>query len=133
MSVPTLIVKGDEDDPCLEPALMIKRTSATAACCYFPIRTRHQSVGARPSGWEAANRWSVGLPKLDNTPGKSLRAPPKKAPTSSVIVGAVECPRLCKNPLDRGQARARRRHARLVTLSLSGSGVRTMKAASRAC
>jgi pimeloyl-ACP methyl ester carboxylesterase len=36
MSVPTLIVTGDEDEPCLEPALMMKRTIATAGLAVIP-------------------------------------------------------------------------------------------------
>jgi pimeloyl-ACP methyl ester carboxylesterase len=40
MSVPTLIVAGDEDDPCLEPGLMMKRTIATAGLTVIP-RTGH--------------------------------------------------------------------------------------------
>jgi pimeloyl-ACP methyl ester carboxylesterase len=36
MSVPTLIVTGDEDDPCLEPGLMMKRTIATAGLAVIP-------------------------------------------------------------------------------------------------
>jgi pimeloyl-ACP methyl ester carboxylesterase len=36
MSVPTLIVAGDEDDPCLEPGLMMKRTVATAGLHVIP-------------------------------------------------------------------------------------------------
>jgi pimeloyl-ACP methyl ester carboxylesterase len=40
MSVPTLIVTGDEDDPCLEPGLMMKRTIATAGLAVIP-RTGH--------------------------------------------------------------------------------------------
>lgn len=36
MSVPTLIVAGDEDDPCLEPGLMMKRTIATAGFAVIP-------------------------------------------------------------------------------------------------
>ena len=40
MSLPTLIVTGDEDDPCLEPALMMKRTIATAGLAVIP-RTGH--------------------------------------------------------------------------------------------
>jgi pimeloyl-ACP methyl ester carboxylesterase len=30
LEVPTLIVTGDEDDPCLEPAILMKRTIPTA-------------------------------------------------------------------------------------------------------
>ncbi|HVL35159.1 MAG TPA: alpha/beta hydrolase [Burkholderiales bacterium] len=34
--VPTLIVTGDEDDPCLEPALLMKRTIPTAGLAVMP-------------------------------------------------------------------------------------------------
>ena len=40
MTVPTLIISGDEDDPCLEPALMMKRTIPSAALVVLP-RTGH--------------------------------------------------------------------------------------------
>jgi pimeloyl-ACP methyl ester carboxylesterase len=36
MSVPTLIMAGDEDEPCLESALMMKRTIATAGLAVIP-------------------------------------------------------------------------------------------------
>ena len=36
MEVPTLILSGDEDEPCLEPALFMKRTIPTAALITFP-------------------------------------------------------------------------------------------------
>jgi pimeloyl-ACP methyl ester carboxylesterase len=36
MSVPTLIMAGDEDEPCLEPALMMKRTISTAGLAVIP-------------------------------------------------------------------------------------------------
>ena len=36
ISVPTLIVTGDEDDPCLEPALLMKRNIATAGLAVLP-------------------------------------------------------------------------------------------------
>ena len=36
ISVPTLIMTGDEDDPCLEPGLLMKRTIPTAALVVFP-------------------------------------------------------------------------------------------------
>jgi pimeloyl-ACP methyl ester carboxylesterase len=36
MTVPSLIMMGDEDDPCLEPGLMIKRTIATAGLAVLP-------------------------------------------------------------------------------------------------
>jgi pimeloyl-ACP methyl ester carboxylesterase len=36
LTVPTLIVTGDEDDPCLEPALYMKRTIPTAGLLIIP-------------------------------------------------------------------------------------------------
>jgi pimeloyl-ACP methyl ester carboxylesterase len=36
LTVPTLIVTGDEDDPCLEPALLMKRSISTSALAVIP-------------------------------------------------------------------------------------------------
>lgn len=36
MAVPTLIVTGDEDDPCLEPALLMKRSIPTSGLVVLP-------------------------------------------------------------------------------------------------
>jgi pimeloyl-ACP methyl ester carboxylesterase len=36
LTVPTLIMTGDEDDPCLEPGLLMKRTIPTAALVVLP-------------------------------------------------------------------------------------------------
>ena len=36
LDVPTLVMTGDEDDPCLEPALYMKRTIPTAALVVLP-------------------------------------------------------------------------------------------------
>jgi pimeloyl-ACP methyl ester carboxylesterase len=36
IEVPTLIITGDEDDPCLEPALLMKRSIATSALVVLP-------------------------------------------------------------------------------------------------
>jgi pimeloyl-ACP methyl ester carboxylesterase len=36
LEVPTLIATGDEDEPCLEPSLLMKRTIPTAALVVFP-------------------------------------------------------------------------------------------------
>ncbi len=36
LDVPTLVMTGDEDDPCLEPGLLMKRTIPTAALIVFP-------------------------------------------------------------------------------------------------
>ena len=36
MAVPTLLLVGDEDDPCIEPMLFIKRCVATSGLAFFP-------------------------------------------------------------------------------------------------
>jgi pimeloyl-ACP methyl ester carboxylesterase len=36
MDVPTLVIVGDEDDPCLEPALFLKRTIPRAGILALP-------------------------------------------------------------------------------------------------
>jgi pimeloyl-ACP methyl ester carboxylesterase len=36
IEVPTLILTGDEDDPCLEPALLMKRSIRTAGLAVMP-------------------------------------------------------------------------------------------------
>jgi len=40
LAVPTLLVTGDTDEPCLEPDLMLKRTIPSAALAVMP-RTGH--------------------------------------------------------------------------------------------
>jgi pimeloyl-ACP methyl ester carboxylesterase len=37
INVPVLVVTGDEDDPCLEPALLMKRSIATAGLVVLPF------------------------------------------------------------------------------------------------
>ena len=36
ISLPTLVITGDEDDPCLEPALLMKRSIRTSALVVLP-------------------------------------------------------------------------------------------------
>ena len=36
LQVPTLVISGDEDEPCLEPALFMKRTIPTAGLVVLP-------------------------------------------------------------------------------------------------
>lgn len=36
MTVPTLLLAGDEDDPCIEPMLFIKKCVATSGLAFFP-------------------------------------------------------------------------------------------------
>jgi pimeloyl-ACP methyl ester carboxylesterase len=36
LKVPTMVIAGDEDEPCLEPGLFLKRTLPDAALCVMP-------------------------------------------------------------------------------------------------
>lgn len=57
LDVPTLIVAGDEDEPCLAPALMMKRAIATAGLAVIP-KSGHALNLEEP---EAFNRMAYGL------------------------------------------------------------------------
>jgi pimeloyl-ACP methyl ester carboxylesterase len=57
LEVPTLIVAGDEDEPCLEPGLMMKRTIATAGFTVVP-RSGHALNLEEP---DAFNRMAYDL------------------------------------------------------------------------
>ena len=53
IGVPALIVTGDEDDPCLEPALLMKRIIATAGLVVLP-RAGHTSNIEDPDAFNRA-------------------------------------------------------------------------------
>ena len=53
LDVPTLIATGDEDDPCLEPALLLKRTIRSAALVVLP-NTGHALNLEEPDLFNAA-------------------------------------------------------------------------------
>lgn len=53
LSVPTLIVTGDEDEPCLEPALLMKRSIASAGLIVLP-RCGHTLNLEEPAVFNAA-------------------------------------------------------------------------------
>ena len=53
MTVPTLIVVGDEDEPCLEPALFMKRTIRSSGLVTLP-RTGHTLNLEEPAAFNAA-------------------------------------------------------------------------------
>lgn len=53
LAVPTLIVTGDEDEPCLEPDLFLKRTIPTAGLWVVP-RTGHTVNLEEPDAFNAA-------------------------------------------------------------------------------
>ena len=72
MTVPTLIMTGDEDDPCLEASLMMKRTIPSAALAVLP-RTGHGLNLEEPASFNAhlddffhqveAGRWTLRDPR----------------------------------------------------------------------
>jgi pimeloyl-ACP methyl ester carboxylesterase len=72
MTVPALIMTGDEDDPCLEASLMMKRTIPSAALAVLP-RTGHALNLEEPASFNAllagffhqveAGRWSLRDPR----------------------------------------------------------------------
>lgn len=53
MTVPTLIMTGDEDEPCLEPCLMMKRTIPSAALVVLP-KSGHAINIEEPAAFNAA-------------------------------------------------------------------------------
>jgi pimeloyl-ACP methyl ester carboxylesterase len=66
--VPTLIVVGDEDEPCLEPALFLKRTIPSSGLLVLP-QSGHTINLEEPAAFNAAvlgffqaveaDRWAV--------------------------------------------------------------------------
>jgi pimeloyl-ACP methyl ester carboxylesterase len=53
LRVPTLIVTGDEDEPCLDPGLLMKRTIPSAALVVLP-RSGHTINLEEPDLFNAA-------------------------------------------------------------------------------
>lgn len=82
MDIPTLIMVGDEDEPCIAPGLFLKKTIATSGICIFP-KTGHTMNLEEPELFNAmlqhffaqveARRW------LPRDP-RSLGAHPAKTP-----------------------------------------------------
>jgi pimeloyl-ACP methyl ester carboxylesterase len=77
MKVPALVVTGDEDDPCLEPALMMKRTLPTAGLVVIP-RSGHTVNIEEP---EEFNRITHGFISAVET-GRWGPRDPRSAPGS---------------------------------------------------
>jgi pimeloyl-ACP methyl ester carboxylesterase len=83
MTVPVLIITGDEDEPCLEPDLMLKRTIPSSALAVLP-RTGHACNLEEPAlfnllvggflamvdagRWTPRNPRSVGKPPAEGSP-----------------------------------------------------------------
>src|SRR5207247_11093043 len=42
MTIPTLIIVGDSDDPCIEPNVFLKRTIPSSQLCVFPNSGRSE-------------------------------------------------------------------------------------------
>jgi len=71
LSVPTLIITGDEDEPCLEPGLFLKRTIPGAGLVVIP-RSGHTINSEEPAAFNRAlgdflsavdiDRWSLAVP-----------------------------------------------------------------------
>jgi pimeloyl-ACP methyl ester carboxylesterase len=88
MTTPVLLIVGDEDEGCLEPALMLKRTIATAALLVLP-RTGHTANLEEPERFTRAvaefiavvdaGRWSARDPRslAKSTTGMDESGPPR--------------------------------------------------------
>jgi len=80
IDIPTLILTGDEDDPCLEPALLMKRSIATSGLVVLPY-SGHTINIEEP---DAFNRAVLEfLARVDE--GRSTRRDPRSA--ASGILG----------------------------------------------
>ena len=87
LTVPTLIVTGDEDDPCLEPAIFMKRKIPSAGLLVIP-KSGHTINLEEP---EAFNRAVLDFLTLVDSGRWSLRNPASQ--TGSSVLPAGESPR----------------------------------------
>ena len=70
ITAPTLVMTGDEDRPCLEPALLMKRTIMSAALVVMPntghtINLEEHSIGYVITGYRRpvfSIRWTPSTP-----------------------------------------------------------------------
>jgi pimeloyl-ACP methyl ester carboxylesterase len=72
MNVPVLIVAGDEDEPCLEPSIYLKRTIPSAGLAFLP-RTGHTVNLEEPARF---NELCTELFTLSDAGSAILRDPP---------------------------------------------------------
>jgi pimeloyl-ACP methyl ester carboxylesterase len=72
LEVPTLILNGDEDWPCLQPGLMLKRTIPSAALCVLPNCGHTMNLEAPDAfnrevaeflAWVESGRWPMRDPR----------------------------------------------------------------------
>lgn len=85
LEVPTLILTGDEDEPCLEPALFLKRAIPAAGLVVFP-RTGHTLNLEEP---EAFNRALLDFLTTVDAGRWGLRDPASRS-TAGVRVGGAD-------------------------------------------
>ena len=79
LHVPTLIMTGDEDDPCLEPGLLMKRTIPTAALVVFPIPGTRSISKSRISSTRAAPISSTRSRAGAGRPATRVRSPARSS------------------------------------------------------
>jgi pimeloyl-ACP methyl ester carboxylesterase len=84
LDVPTLVVTGDEDEPCLEPAVFMKRVIPTAGLVVLP-KTGHTINLEEP---EAFNRTLLDfLTAVDA--GRWIRRNPNSLASSAILPGSL--------------------------------------------
>ncbi len=80
LTVPTLVMTGDEDEPCLEPGLLMKRTIPVAALVVLP-KSGHTINLEEPAAFNAAVQ--AFLATVDA--GRWQRRDPRSAPESDAL------------------------------------------------
>jgi pimeloyl-ACP methyl ester carboxylesterase len=85
LEVPTLVVTGDEDEPCLEPALFMKRRIPTAGLVVLP-KSGHTINLEEP---EAFNRAVLDFITAVDA-GRWTRRNPASLSTSAILPGAMK-------------------------------------------
>jgi pimeloyl-ACP methyl ester carboxylesterase len=82
LDVPTLIVTGDEDEPCLEPALFMKRRIRRSGLVVFP-KTGHTVNLEEPDGFNRAVLDFIAAVEADRWPPRD----PRSLGASAILAG----------------------------------------------
>jgi pimeloyl-ACP methyl ester carboxylesterase len=85
LDVPTLVVTGDEDEPCLEPALLMKRKIPRAGLLVIP-KTGHTVNLEEPEAFNRAVLDFLTAAEADRWP----RRDPRSISTSAIIAGQTK-------------------------------------------
>lgn len=85
LDVPTLIVTGDEDDPCLEPALLMKRKIRRSGLVVFP-KTGHTVNLEEPEGFNRTVLDFITAVEADRWPPRD----PRSLSASAIIAGQTK-------------------------------------------